>query len=43
MSSDEQDQLILLELDNALATETADMLSIYGPWDGGTDVSGGIN
>lgn len=43
MSADEQDQLILLELDNALARETADILSIYGPWDGGTDVSGGFN
>lgn len=43
MSTDEQDELILKELDNAVARETADILSIYGPWDGGTDTNGGIN
>ncbi|MFA9407644.1 MAG: anti-sigma factor [Candidatus Dadabacteria bacterium] len=43
MSSDEQDELILIELDNALSRETADVLSIYGAWDGGTDVDGGID
>ncbi|MEM7007608.1 MAG: hypothetical protein AAF462_00565 [Thermodesulfobacteriota bacterium] len=45
MSTDERDELILIELDNALAKETADILSIYGPWDGGTDVdiNGGFN
>ena len=42
MSADEQDELILIELDDALSRETADILSIYGPWDGGTDINGGI-
>jgi len=39
-SADEQDELILLELDNALSRETADVLSIYGPWDSTLDVNG---
>ncbi len=39
-SADEQDELVLLELDNALSRETSDVLSIYGPWDGAMDVSG---
>lgn len=42
-STDEKDAQILIELDNAVAQETADILSIYGPWDGGTDTNGGIN
>jgi len=45
MSADERDELVLIELDNALAKETSDVLSIYGPWDGDTDVdaNGGFN
>ena len=45
MSADERDELILIELDNAISKETADVLSIYGPWDSGPDVNGngGIN
>lgn len=45
MSKDERDERVLIELDNALAMETSDVLSIYGPWDEGTDVnnSGGVN
>lgn len=45
MSADEKDELVLLELDTALAKETSEVLSIYGPWDGGTDVNtnGGFN
>ncbi|GJM16435.1 MAG: hypothetical protein DHS20C13_17620 [Thermodesulfobacteriota bacterium] len=45
MSDEQQDELILIELDNAISTETADVLAIYGAWDGGTDVNGngGIN
>lgn len=39
-SADEQDELILIELDNALSRETADVLSIYGPWDNPLDVNG---
>lgn len=42
MSADERDELMLIELDDALSRETADILSIYGPWDGGTDTNGGI-
>ena len=45
MSADERDELILIELDDALSRETADVLSIYGPWDGGPEIdgNGGIN
>ena len=45
MSTDERDELVLIELDNALSRETADVLSIYGPWDGGPEINGngGIN
>ena len=45
MSADERDELILIELDNAISRETADVLSIYGPWDNGSDANGngGIN
>jgi len=45
MSADERDELVLIELDNALAKETSDVLAIYGPWDGDTDVdgNGGLN
>lgn len=43
MSADERDELVLIELDNAISTETADVLAIYGPWDGGTDITGGSN
>lgn len=45
MSADERDELVLLELDDALSRETADLLSIYGPWDGGPEIGsdGGIN
>lgn len=43
MSADEQDELMLIELDNAISTETAEVLAIYGPWDGSTDVNGGSN
>jgi len=39
-SVDERDELILIELDNALSRETADVLSIYGPWDDNLDVNG---
>ncbi|MCK5391763.1 MAG: zf-HC2 domain-containing protein [Deltaproteobacteria bacterium] len=39
-SADEQDELILIELDNALSRETSDVLSIYGPWESTLDVSG---
>lgn len=40
MSADERDELILIELDNAISRETADVLSIYGPWDGGSEING---
>jgi len=45
MSADQRDELILIELDNAISRETADVLSIYGPWDDDSDVNGngGIN
>ena len=45
MSADERDELVLIELDDALSRETADLLSIYGPWDGGPEINsdGGIN
>jgi len=44
-SADERDELILIELDNAISRETAEVLSIYGPWDGDSNVNGngGIN
>jgi anti-sigma factor RsiW len=45
MSTDERDELVLMELDDAIAKETSDVLSIYGPWDSEADVngSGGVN
>ena len=45
MSDDQRDELILIELDNAISRETADVLSIYGPWDDDSEVNGngGIN
>jgi len=43
MSDERQDELILIELDNAISTETAGVLAIYGAWDGGTDVDGNGN
>ena len=45
LSSDERDELVLIELDNALSRETAEVLSIYGPWDGSSDfnTNGGMN
>ncbi len=45
MSADEQDELIIIELDDALSRETADVLSIYGPWDGSSEINGngGLN
>jgi len=39
-NADEQYELILIELDNALSRDTADVLSIYGPWDNTFDVNG---
>lgn len=47
-SSDEHDELILLELDRATSSETAEVLAIYGPWDSGIDTvningNGGMN
>ena len=45
MSTDERDEQILSELDNAIAQEITYELSIYGPWDSGTYVNanGGVN
>ena len=44
-SSDEKDEMILIELDRATNTETSELLAIYGPWDNSFDVngSGGMN
>ncbi|MEQ9620143.1 MAG: zf-HC2 domain-containing protein [Deltaproteobacteria bacterium] len=47
-ASDERDELILLELDRATSSETAEVLAIYGPWDAGIDTvningNGGMN
>ncbi len=45
MSADERDELLIIELDDALSRETADVLSIYGPWDGSSEINGngGVN
>ena len=37
-NNDEQDEMLLLELDNATTRETTEELSIYGPWDNGVEI-----
>jgi len=39
-STDEKDEIILIELDRATNTETSELLAIYGPWDNSFDVNG---
>lgn len=44
MNADERDELVLIELDDALSKDTAEVLSIYGPWDGSEiNNDGGVN
>ncbi len=39
--ADDQDELLLLELDNAISRDTAQLLDIYGPWENGNDMLNG--
>lgn len=39
-SSDEKDEMILIELDRATNSETSELLAIYGPWDNSFSANG---